>query len=70
MTQEQLREMFLKYVGIGTQSYISQQTGINPRILSEFKNGKIDLYPNLFQKLYKFFETEGAACLYKFTTGD
>lgn len=58
MTQEQLRNKLVRYTGVGTQSYVAEQTGINSGILSRFKNGKIDLYPELFQKLCDFFEND------------
>lgn len=56
MTQEELRSKLVEYTSKGTQGYIAEQTGINPGVLSRFKTGKIDLYPDLFQKLYIFFE--------------
>lgn len=40
----------------GTQAYISRETGINKDILSRFKTGKIDLYPDLFNKLATYLQ--------------
>ena len=55
MTQEELREKLIAYVMRGTQKYIAETTGIDSAVLSRFRNGKIDLYPNLFAKLSNFF---------------
>ena len=41
---------------MGTQKYISAQVGIDCATLSKFKTGKIDLYPDLFERLHSFFE--------------
>lgn len=56
MTQDELREIYNAHIAEGTQTYIASATGINPSVLSRFRNGKIDLYPDLFQKLSDFFE--------------
>ena len=56
MTQDELRVIYNTHIAEGTQTYIASVTGINPSVLSRFRNGKIDLYPNLFQKLSDFFE--------------
>ncbi len=58
MTQEELREKLIAYVMRGTQKYIAETTGIDSAVLSRFRNGKIDLYPNLFAKLSNFFEND------------
>lgn len=54
MTQEELRELYIKRVEREKQTYISKQTQINSSILSKFKKGKIDLYPHLFERLEKY----------------
>ncbi len=51
MTQEELREVYKKHLEREKQSYISKVLGIDPSILSKFKNGRFDLYPHLFEKL-------------------
>lgn len=51
MTQETLREMYIKRLEREKQCYIAKATGIYDGILSRFKQGKIDLYPHLFEKL-------------------
>lgn len=56
MTQEELREKLIAYVMRGTQKYIAETTGIDSAVLSRFRNGKIDLYPNLFAKLSDFLK--------------
>ena len=58
MTQEELREKLIAYVMRGTQKYIAETTVIDSAVLSRFRNGKIDLYPNLFAKLSNFFEND------------
>lgn len=51
MTQEELREMLLKRLEREKATYICKTIGMNKNTLSSFKNGKIDLYPHLFEKL-------------------
>lgn len=54
MTQEELRELYIKRVEREKQTYISKETNIHSAILSNFKKGKIDLYPHLFERLEKY----------------
>ena len=51
MTQEELRDMLNKRLIREKASYICSVTGLNKDVLSRFKTGKIDLYPNLFGRL-------------------
>lgn len=51
MTQEELREMYRKRLEREKQCYISRVTQINGSTLSQFKSGKFDLYPHLFERL-------------------
>ena len=51
MTQEELRTMLHKRLEREKACYICKVTGINKDVFSKFKNGKIDLYPYLFEKL-------------------
>ena len=54
MTQEELREKYKERLKRENQRYIAQVTGVNEGVLSKFKNGKIDLYPHLFEKLEQY----------------
>lgn len=51
LTQEGLRDLYWNALRKEKQCHIAKQTGIHAAILSQFKNGKIDLYPYLFEKL-------------------
>lgn len=50
-TQEELRELYRDRLKAEKQVYIAEKTGINPAVLSQFKNARIDLYDYLFKKL-------------------
>lgn len=54
LTQEELRVMYCERLEREKQCYISKVTKINSGLLSQFKTGKIDLYPHLFEKLEKY----------------
>ena len=54
MEQEELRELYCNRLKREKQSYIAQQTGINPAVLSQFKNGHIVLYEHLAVKLESY----------------
>lgn len=51
MTQEELRAMLRQRLEREKAVYICKTIGMNKNTLSSFKNGKIDLYPHLFEKL-------------------
>lgn len=51
MTQEELRERYKERLTREKQNYIGKAVKINPVTLSNFKNGKLDLYPELFARL-------------------
>lgn len=51
MTQEELREIYKERLKREKQSYISKIVKIDPSILSKFKTGKFNLYPDLFNRL-------------------
>ena len=51
MSQSELRELYQARLKCEKQCYIAEQTGINVSVLSQFKNGRIDLYNHLFEKL-------------------
>lgn len=54
MTQEELRKIYNDRLEEGKQSYIAKKVNIDGSVLSKFKNGKIDLYPELFEKLKEY----------------
>lgn len=54
MTQEELRTTLNKRLIREKASYICSVTGLNKDVLSRFKTGKIDLYPNLFSRLEEY----------------
>ena len=51
MTQEELRNLYKERLKREKQTYISEMINISLSILSKFKTGKFDLYPNLFERL-------------------
>lgn len=51
LSQTELRELYQERLKCEKQCYIAEQTGINVSVLSQFKNGRIDLYDHLFKKL-------------------
>lgn len=51
MTQEELRELYKERLQSEKQDWIAKQTNINQNILSQFKNGRMNLYPHLFERL-------------------
>ena len=51
MTQEELRSLLRERLEKEKQCYIAKVTHIHPRIMSQFKNGKLDLYEHLFKRL-------------------
>ena len=54
MTQEELRELYKERLQREKQGWIAKQTNINQNILSQFKNGRMDLYPHLFERLESY----------------
>lgn len=54
MTQEELRERYKERLTREKQNYIGKAVKINPVTLSNFKNGKLDLYPELFARLENY----------------
>lgn len=51
MTQEELRELYKERLQREKQGWIAKQTNINQNILSQLKNGRMNLYPHLFERL-------------------
>ncbi len=51
MSQSELRKLYQERLKCEKQCYIAEQIGINVSVLSQFKHGRIDLYPHLFEKL-------------------
>ena len=58
MTQEELRELYCNRLTAEKQVYIAEKTGINPAVLSQFKNARIDLYDYLFVKLEAYLTSK------------
>lgn len=58
MSQEELREKYIECLEREKQSYIAKTIGIDASILSNFKRGKIDLYPHLFEKLEAYLTSK------------
>lgn len=58
MTNEELRDMYKERLKREKQCYIAEVTGIDRSVLSKFKNGKINLYPYLFEKLEAYLLKE------------
>lgn len=54
MTQEELRKLYKERLTKEKQCYIAKEVKIDGGVLSRFKNGKIDLYPELFEKLENY----------------
>lgn len=54
MTQEELRELYKERLQREKQGWIAKQTNINQNILSQFKNGRMNLYPHLFERLESY----------------
>lgn len=54
LSQTELRDLYRKRLKSEKQCYIAEQTGINVSVLSQFKNGHIDLYDHLFEKLRSY----------------
>lgn len=57
MTQDELRKLYNERLIREKQSYISSVTHISSSCLSQFRQGKLDLYPNYFKNL-KAYLTE------------
>lgn len=54
VTQEELRSFYKERLEREKQKYISKIVKIDSSILSRFKTGKIDLYPDLFSRLENY----------------
>lgn len=51
MTQEEVRELLIKRVESEKQTYIARQIGVPKQVLSAYKLGKKELYPESLAKL-------------------
>lgn len=51
MTQEEVRELLIKRVESEKQTYIARQIGVPKQVLSAYKLGKKELYPESLEKL-------------------
>ena len=54
MTQEEVRELLIKRVESEKQTYIARQIGVPKQVLSAFKLGKKELYPESLAKLEEY----------------
>ena len=54
MTQEEVRELLIKRVESEKQTYIARQIGVPKPVLSAFKLGKKELYPESLAKLEEY----------------
>lgn len=56
LTQENVRKKFIERVEREKQTYIAKQIGVPKQVLSAFKLGKKDLYPESLQALSDYLE--------------
>lgn len=54
MTSNELRNLYKERLKQEKQCYIAEVTGISPCTLSQFKNGRYDLYPDLHARLESY----------------
>ncbi len=60
MTQEELRQLYKERLVREKQSYIAKVVHINPSYLSQFKKGKVELYPRYFASLKAYLTGENS----------
>lgn len=51
MTQEELRELYNQRLVREKQTYIAKVTHISQSYLSQFRKGKVELFPRYFESL-------------------
>lgn len=56
ITQEEVRKKLIRKMQEGQQQYIAKQIGIPKQILSNFKTGKRDLYPESLEALNNYLD--------------
>lgn len=56
ISQDEVRQKLLRKLKEGQQQYIAKQIGIPQQILSNFKTGKRELYPESLIALNKYLE--------------
>ena len=56
ITQDDVREKLIRKMQEGQQQYIAKQIGIPKQILSNFKTGKRDLYPESLEALNNYLD--------------
>ena len=56
ISQEEVRQKLLRKLEEGQQQYIAKQIGIPQQILSNFKTGKRELYPESLIALNDYLE--------------
>lgn len=56
ITQEEVRQKLIRKMQEGQQQFIAKQIGIPKQILSNFKTGKRDLYPESLEILNNYLD--------------
>ena len=56
ITQDEVREKLIRKMQEGQQQYIAKQIGIPKQILSNFKTGKRELYPESLEALNDYLD--------------
>ena len=60
MTQEELRKLYNERLVREKQVYIAKVTHINQNYLSQFRKGKIELFPRYFESLKSYLTGENS----------
>lgn len=60
MTQKELRRLYNERIIREKQSYIAKVVHINPSLLSQFRKGRVDLYPKYFENLKAYLTGENS----------
>ena len=58
MTQEELRRLYNERLVREKQTYIAKVTHISQSYLSQFRKGKVELYPRYFESLKSYLTGE------------
>ena len=60
MTQEELRELYNQRLIREKQTYIAKVTHISQSYLSQFRKGKVELFPRYFESLKAYLTGENS----------
>ena len=60
MTQEELRKLYNERLIREKQTYIAKVTHINQSLLSQFRKGRMELYPKYFNNLKVYLTGENS----------